>query len=131
MRKRLVHLKLGPEFIRRQKKMLRQALGLKNYFSKIKQPVMIDFGRWFLNEKYRAELIKELGLKINPKLRQKKIAGTGSSFEGRKGDATKMKILDRYKAFLSNKKYLSFFESDKELVKLTLELFGMDPLNLS
>ena len=117
----------------RHKKYLRQLLNLKNYFTNIKNLHIINFNRWFKDHRYRAKIIGQLDINIDAgQFQMVPKEGHGSSFDGmgKNGSASEMKVLERYKKYLNNKRYINFFKNDKECVYLNKQVFEMNPLNL-
>lgn len=106
------------------KRYAKEYLGYTNYLKHNK--VVISYNKWFTDENYKKSLAKKLGLKYKY-LEDKYVSkyGPGSSFDRRKfdGQAGKMKVLERWKAFKDFPFYRSIFE-DKELIELSEKIFG-------
>jgi len=89
--------------------------------------IMINYNEWFSNEEYRRSLSENFELEFTDK--NKLVVpryGGGSSFDklSKKGAATDMRVLERWKAFSDNKKYNKIFKDNPKLNKLSDEIFG-------
>lgn len=95
----------------------------------LKDPVLINYNTWFISRKYRQSILDRLNIRYSDKSDEyiQKIAeeGKGSSFDQMKYNtkAQDMKVLDRWKYFKNNEKYINYF-NDKELLDLTCQIFG-------
>jgi hypothetical protein len=110
------------------KEHLRQALGQVNHFGNYPH-IVINYNRWFLEEEYRTELAQQIGFESQGQWNVVSGAGQGSSFDGLsfQGRAGEMGVLDRYRKYLANPKYMKLLK-DKELVGLAEQYFGFNPL---
>lgn len=89
--------------------------------------VFINYNKWFQDQEYRKELSQEFGLEfIDKTLLNVPKYGGGSSFDKmtKKGSATDMKVLDRWKRFEGNKMYKSFFDTHAGIIELSNKIFG-------
>jgi hypothetical protein len=122
-------IKRAKSIVERQKKLLRQMTGKRQYFHKLPIQVIL-FDRLISDIDYRTEIIRKLKLKIDPKQLLK--MGSFSSFDGTKykKQPSEMKVTERYLQFVNQKKFRNIFINNKELVELNFEVFGTDPLHL-
>jgi hypothetical protein len=109
------------------KQHLKQALGIKNFLGNFygKNFIVINFNKWFISAQYRRELIHQLNMTADSTpFKQVARNGGGSSFNGVKfgNKAHQMKVLERYKQFTKNKKFIRVF-ADTELIELAQQ-FG-------
>ena len=90
--------------------------------------ILINYNRWFADEKYRDNLAKRIGVDNRTDSSLKEISGYGfaSSFDGTKfqGKAQEMKVLERWKSMVDDKLYRQFMASHKEAIKISQEIFG-------
>jgi len=106
------------------KEYAKEFLGFTNYLSNNK--LVINFNKWVVDKEYRRTLAKKLGLNFNDhSMSSVSEYGKGSSFDGLKfhGQADRMKVLERWKEFESDKFYKSIFHDD-EALSLSKEIFG-------
>jgi hypothetical protein len=92
--------------------------------SLIPNAVQVSYNEWFQSEAYRRRLSARLGLKFTDAgLNQMPGMGNGSSFQGFdcRHVAQRMKVLDRWNAFLDDDVYLKAF--DDEVFDLSAILF--------
>lgn len=114
------------------KKLLKQMLKTKNFFPGLNTTI-VNFNEWFKNSDYRQSIINDLDLSMsNEPYQVVAKAGKGSSFDKLTMDnnAQSMKVLSRYENYLTDKKFISLFKDNMEIVELSKEIFGLDPLNL-
>lgn len=92
------------------------------------QPYVISFNEWFASPEYRAKIVKDLDLNLDPEKPYTELRGR-SSFDLRKHKTTahKMDVLNRYKEMMKNPLYRELFEKQPKLVTLGEKLFGMNP----
>ena len=105
----------------------KEYLGKTNYLKNNK--IVISYNKWNSDKNYRKLLAKKFKLKFKD-LKDEHMSkyGPGSSFDKfkYKGQAHKMKVLERWKVFKDYPFYRSIFE-DKELVGLSDKIFGKIP----
>jgi hypothetical protein len=87
----------------------------------------LNFNKWFVDKEYRDSICESLGLK-NTDAGRNEIGdfGKGSSFSKLEcdGKATEMNVLERYKHFLNNEKYLEMV-SNEDLKEQTNKIFNI------
>lgn len=103
-----------------------------NNFDKNDKNILIIYDRWFSDSGYRREIEKKLKLLPNDK-GLNKIHGTanGSSFDNMKfqDKAQKMDVINRWKEFVDNEKYLKLL-NDEEMLILREKKFGPLPFTI-
>jgi len=106
------------------KEYAKEYLGNTKYLKNNK--MVISYNKWNSDKKYRKFLAKKLKLQFKD-LKDENMSkyGPGSSFDKfkYKGQAYKMKVLERWKVMKDYPFYRSIFE-DKELVELSNKIFG-------
>lgn len=105
----------------------REFLGETNYLKNNK--TVINYNRWFEEEKYRQELAERLELTYSDStIKEVLPIGGGSSFDRTSfnDSASEMKVLERWKYFADNDDFKNIFK-DEELVALSERIFGRIP----
>lgn len=95
----------------------------------IRGSMVIRYGKWFSDAEYRCWWADNLGLGNADKgLQDVTSWGSGSSFSKRKlhGKAQSMPVMERYKAYLGNKRFRRIMK-DKELRELSRKVFRFNP----
>lgn len=118
-------LKVTPDFVNIWKMFVKEAFKETNFTD---NKIVINFNEWASNDQYRKMVSKYLELpedKDNTNIMTHD--GNGSSFDGLKykNNPGAMKVLDRWKYFKDNKKFMSIFE-DKELIELNKKYFNIE-----
>ena len=100
--------------------------------SHLSAKVLISYNQWFCNQEYRQDISRQLGLEWNDQ-GLNEVAKWGptvaqGSFNGLKydGQASKMKVLERWKEFQENPQYLQLL-NDEEIFELSSKIFGDIP----
>ncbi|MGK7957559.1 MAG: hypothetical protein AB4063_20225 [Crocosphaera sp.] len=104
----------------------REFIGETNY---LKTKVCLNFNRWFSDSLYRQELANQLQITFtDSNLNKVTSYGKGSSFDGSvyDGNAQTMNLLERWKYYSQNQKYLSMVKS-QELEFYSQEIFNFVP----
>ncbi|NEO99038.1 MAG: hypothetical protein F6K58_10230 [Symploca sp. SIO2E9] len=102
----------------------KEYLGETNHLKNNK--VCINYNQWFLDVSYRKEITSNLKLEFSDAgINQVKAQGGGSSFEGREfdGKAIQMKVLDRWKVFAEDPRYLKLL-GNEEILEYSKRIFG-------
>lgn len=102
----------------------KECLGETSFLSGEK--VFINYNRWFLDKSYRESIAAELNLDFSDEgLNDISKSGRGSSFDGDRyiGEAYKMDVLNRWKSYVDNPKYLSLIKTEGVL-HYARKLFG-------
>lgn len=89
--------------------------------------ICISYNDWFSDIEYRRGLSEKLCLEFTDKNKlDVPNYGGGSSFDklSKKGAATEMKVLERWKAFRGNRRYERIFKSNPEMVSFSEKIFG-------
>ncbi|NET05472.1 MAG: hypothetical protein F6K16_12315 [Symploca sp. SIO2B6] len=105
----------------------KEYLGETNYLKNNK--VCVNYNRWFLDMNYREKIASQLNLDFSDAgINQVKAQGGGSSFEGREfdGKAVQMKVLDRWKVFAEDPRYLKLLDNE-EVLEYSKRIFGHIP----
>lgn len=100
----------------------------KAYLDKNNDIMFILYNKWFCDEKYREEVINELGFEHKPGIGLSYVPfhGGGSSFE-RKRDGRKMDVLNRWRKYKDDQQYFKLF--DPEMLELSSKIFsGFDEI---
>jgi hypothetical protein len=87
--------------------------------------VFVNYNEWFQNVEYRKQLAKKLEFKFTDSgINDVVLAGGGSSFTNIRyhGQAQKMNVLNRYRVFLNDPKFLSLI-SHEEFKNLNQDIF--------
>ena len=128
------YLKKKERFIDCWLMMARECLGITNNIHSPK--LFIIFDKWFSDKNYRMELAKKLKIKFSDRglniVMPVGRARRGSSFNTMEynGDAQKMKVLDRWKSYLSNSvEFTNVIYMRKELLDLSEKIFGPIPFD--
>lgn len=90
--------------------------------------ISINYNKWNSEKKYRDRICSVLGLENTDKGREEiEYFGHGSTFDGRKfdGQASKMKVSQRWKSYSENDNYWELF--DTEIENLSRLLFNFVP----
>ena len=100
----------------------REYLGITNY---LPQKVSVNFNKWFADVEYRKNLSKMLQVD-NEILNWNTVStyGGGSSFDDKNINASKMKVLERWRLYENLEPYRNLFQNDIELVSLSEKIFG-------
>ena len=123
------NMKLISDAVGLWKSYAEEYLGVTNYFP---DKVLISYNRWVEDRLYRIELSEQIGVPFSDKGKDEVAKYTpgreGASFDDLKydGNASKMKVLERWKYFVENDLYRSIFK-DRELVELSDRIFGEIP----
>jgi hypothetical protein len=124
-------LKLGVEFFEGWRRNALQALGEINILNS--PCIVVKYNDWVSSEEYKREIFEEIKLCLGfPYLykegRDREIIniGGGSSFDGTKEDAKKMKVLERYK---DPSVQSAISQIPEELKMLSARLFPAGQLN--
>jgi hypothetical protein len=128
--KKALSLDSFPRIIEIWKEQAREFLGETNY---LRNKILINYNFWFTSKEYRLNLAEKLGLGFDDK-GVHEIAKWGpttwknASFDGLKfdGNATKMKVLDRWKNFQDDEFFRKLI-SDEELLVLSERIFDEIP----
>jgi hypothetical protein len=90
--------------------------------------IAVNYNKWLMDEEYRRDLADRLGVSYKRRHWNRTTReGGGSTFEKRKvKNADRMGLLERWKLSRDEPSYRRLFE-DKELVELSLEIFGHIP----
>jgi len=94
------------------------------------QFIGLNYNRWFTSVDYRRSLAGQLEVPFSDAgLNDMLLYGKGSSFDqcAFAGNAQAMRVLERWRGFSADEKFLSAFRNDSEMVDLVLQLFGDDP----
>lgn len=86
--------------------------------------LVVNYNRWTVDKEYRKLLAENVGLKFSDKGREKiSINGHGSSFDAQRldGQASQLKVLERWKSFRNDSFYTSLFDS--EIHNLASQIF--------
>ncbi len=98
-------------------------LGLRRTMNQ--QRILINYNRWATERSYRAQLAAQLGLHFTDAgiSTVHRTAG-GSSFDGYRydGDASKMRVLDRWKVYQHDPHFRQLF--DRDMVNTARRIFG-------
>jgi hypothetical protein len=117
------------ETVRMWKDYAREFRGDTNYLT---DKVTINYNRWFLDRKYREDISRMLELPFNDKglhiIARWGPTTWGDTFDGTRydGNATAMKVLERWKHYRDDDFYVSLFR-DQELLDLSESIFGHVP----
>lgn len=90
--------------------------------------IKINFNRWFIDKQYRKRIAEQLELKFTDKgINTVSSFGDGSSFDGLKynGNASKMKVLERWKDVANDEEYKALFTKYNKLKTKSREFFDM------
>ncbi|MEC4893037.1 MAG: hypothetical protein SAL07_12640 [Oscillatoria sp. PMC 1051.18] len=102
-------------------------VGETNYLTNHK--ICLNYNRWTIDVDYRQQIAEKLGLKFSDAgIDRVGSWGGGSSFEGQEfdGQATKMDILNRWKHFQADPKYLQLV-NNRKLYDYSQRIFGSIP----
>jgi len=101
----------------------REALGETSH---LKNKIVVNYNKWFAEEPYRRGLEKQMSLGESDAGLQR-VYGLGSSFSEKRldGNASRMKVMDRWTHYIYDKKFMTFF--DAEMVRMAWALFGAVP----
>lgn len=92
--------------------------------------VPISYNRWFTDREYRRRLAERLGLEFTDDGASQVLPiGGGSSFDRieKNAEASKMKVLERWRHFQDDPVFTSIFKNDDELTSLSQRIFGDIP----
>lgn len=95
--------------------------------------VCINYNEWFCDADYRKSVASAIGFETDGRPNQRvREEGAGSSFDGLSldGDATRLKVLERWKHFEEDPIYLRFL-NDSELISLASQIFDFESLGVS
>lgn len=107
-------------------------LGESSYLKAFGNVVTVNYDAWFLDENYRKSLAQKLGRPFTDGgLQHVSPNGEGSSFEqfDFAGQAQQMNVLERWREFQQDRKYLSLLRNDK-LLELYRRIYGEPPFQL-
>jgi hypothetical protein len=106
------------------KALAKEVVGDTDY---IRNKIVVNFNTWFCDLSYRQLISRALGLRFTDESRNH-LATTGgwisSAFDGRSyaGRATDMKVLERWRAFVDDKMFRTYF--DEEMKELGHRIYG-------
>ena len=99
--------------------------GKTNYFP---DAIRINYNRWFIDKSYRQQLSEQLGFNFTDRgLEVVTSHGGGSSFDhkGFHQNAQEMKVMERWKLYENNERYLNAFKKRPDLVDMAREIFDL------
>lgn len=105
----------------------KECLGETSFLSGKK--IFINYNKWFLEKSYRETIAAKLGLEFSDEgINDISKSGRGSSFDGDiyAGKAYKMDVLNRWKSYVDNPKYLGLIETEG-IMYYSRRLFGDIP----
>jgi len=101
------------------KNILSQALGIKKFLPD--NAIFLNYNEWFQSPEYRKKIATALELPTSEKNINK--VWEKSKFEPDNKNAQSLKVFDRWKEYIDNEDYRSFFE-DKELIELSRQFWN-------
>ena len=102
------------------KEYLNQTQYLKN------NKITINYNQWFADKAYRRKIAQAMNLKFtDDKINELAVFSTFKEDDNQK-NAQELGVLERWKKFKSDKKYLKIFK-DEELIDLSIKIFGDIP----
>ncbi|MEK6919013.1 MAG: hypothetical protein AABW73_03155 [Nanoarchaeota archaeon] len=112
-----------PKVISLWKQYAKEYLGITNY---LERKIIVNYNNWTSDKSYRDKKLKEIGHKnMDLGIETVPNQGHGSSFDllSKDGNASSMKVLERWEEFKNIKKYRDLFR-DKEIKTLSEKIFG-------
>ena len=98
--------------------------GITNYLD---TKVLINYNKWCIDEEYRKEIARELGVDtFIDKWNDVPTYSGGSSFDGFKfkNSAEQMNTLHRFDYFRDNLEYREILQNNPDLIRLSNDIFG-------